>query len=178
MNKPVAIVTGAGSGIGRATAIFLGQNNYRVVLVGRKHDSLIATQREVPDSLPFAADVTDRNAVDQLIKASVDTFGRIDALINNAGHLEIAPVAEMTDAQWRSTIDTNLSSAFYLSRAVWPIFERQKSGVIVNLTSPAARDPFPGLGAYGAAKSALVTLTLALAREGQKIGVRAHAVSP
>jgi NAD(P)-dependent dehydrogenase (short-subunit alcohol dehydrogenase family) len=88
------------------------------------------------------------------------------------------PIKDMSIDRWRAVLDTNLSAAFYLARAVWPTFETQKGGVIVNISSMAARDPFPGFAAYGAAKAGLNLFGLALAREGQPINVRVHTVAP
>jgi 3-oxoacyl-[acyl-carrier protein] reductase len=84
----------------------------------------------------------------------------------------------MTPEEWRAVIETNLSAAFYLTRAAWPAFERQRGGVVVNISSAAARDPFPGFAAYGAAKAGLNLLGLSAAREGEKIGVRVHTIAP
>ena len=84
----------------------------------------------------------------------------------------------MTVEQWRAVIDTNLSAAFYATRAAWPAFERQGGGVVVNISSAAARDPFPGFAAYGAAKAGLNLFGLSAAREGERIGVRVHTIAP
>jgi NAD(P)-dependent dehydrogenase (short-subunit alcohol dehydrogenase family) len=84
----------------------------------------------------------------------------------------------MTPQEWRDVIDTNLSSAFYLTRAAWPTFARQRGGVVVNISSAAARDPFPGFAAYGAAKAGLNLFGLSAAREGEPIGVRVHTIAP
>ena len=81
-------------------------------------------------------------------------------------------------AEWRAVIETNLSAAFYLCRAAWPAFERQGSGVVVNVSSAAARDPLAGFAAYGAAKAGLNLFGLSAAREGQRIGVRVHTIAP
>jgi NAD(P)-dependent dehydrogenase (short-subunit alcohol dehydrogenase family) len=80
--------------------------------------------------------------------------------------------------QWRGMLDTNLSSIYFLCRRLWPVFRRQGGGVVVNVSSYSARDPFAGLGAYGAAKAGVNVLGLALAREGAEIGVRVHTVAP
>jgi NAD(P)-dependent dehydrogenase (short-subunit alcohol dehydrogenase family) len=90
----------------------------------------------------------------------------------------VLPIRETTDAQWRDVIDTNLSAAFYATRAAWPAFERQGGGVVVNISSAAARDPFAGFAAYGAAKAGLNLFGLSAAREGAAIGVRVHTVAP
>ena len=87
-------------------------------------------------------------------------------------------VEQLTLDEWRQTLDTNLGSIFYFCRRLWPAWRRQGSGVVVNVSSYAVRDPFDGLGAYGAAKAGVNLLSLALAREGKSIGVRVHTVAP
>jgi len=105
-------------------------------------------------------------------------FGRIDLIVNNAGIAPMLSIEQTSIEQFHAVIDTNLSAAFYLSKAVWPIFRRQGGGVIVNVSSLAARDPFPGFAAYGAAKAGLNLLGLSLAREGATIGIRVHTIAP
>jgi NAD(P)-dependent dehydrogenase (short-subunit alcohol dehydrogenase family) len=116
--------------------------------------------------------------MNRLVEKTVAEFGRLDAVVNNAGVAPSCDFDQMSDEQWHAVIDTNLSAAFYLTRAAWPIFRRQKSGVVVNISSIAARDPFAGFAAYGAAKAGLNGLSLSMAREGEKIGVRVHTIAP
>jgi 3-oxoacyl-[acyl-carrier protein] reductase len=123
-------------------------------------------------------DVSRPDDVERLIAVAHDDFGRVDALVNNAGYAPVRSIREMTIAEWRAVIDTNLSAAFYAMRAAWPLFERQGGGVVVNISSAAARDPFPGFAAYGAAKAGLNLLGLSAAREGERIGVRVHTIAP
>ena len=181
MTQPVAIITGAGRGIGRATAIELARLGHRVVLAARDVESLSETARTTGGdgrALAVPTDVTDPAQVDRLAQRALEAFGRIDAVVNNAGLAPIRPIREMTPQEWRAVIETNLSAAFYLTRAAWPAFERQRSGVVVNVSSAAARDPFPGFAAYGAAKAGLHLFALSAAREGEPIGVRVHTVAP
>ena len=177
MTNPVAIITGAARGIGKAVAAELKRGGYDVVLTSRTRKDLEDAAREV-GGVAFAADVTEPAEVDALVAEALRRFGRIDAVVNNAGLAPVIAVKDMSIDRWRAVIDTNLSAAFYLSRAVWPTFEKQRSGVIVNISSLAARDPFPGFAAYGAAKAGLNLFGLALAREGQPINVRVHTVAP
>jgi NAD(P)-dependent dehydrogenase (short-subunit alcohol dehydrogenase family) len=178
MNDPVAIITGAGRGIGRATAVELARRGYRLALASRRADDLDETARLAGGGLCVATDVTDPGQVERLARLALDRFGRIDALVNCAGLAPVRPIVEMTVAEWREVIDTNLSSAFYLTKAVWPTFQKQKGGVVVNVSSAAARDPFPGFAAYGAAKAGLNLFGLSAAREGEPIGVRVHTIAP
>jgi len=178
--SPVAIVTGAGRGIGRATAIQLAKVGYRLVLLARTESDLDQTAQLLGAELCIIlpTDVANSRMVDAAVTQAVERFGRLDAVINCAGHAPMLLVEEVTDDLWREVVDINLSSALYLCRAAWPIFKRQHSGAVVLVSSEAARDPFPGFSAYGAAKAALNSLGLSLSREGADIGVHVHVVAP
>jgi 3-oxoacyl-[acyl-carrier protein] reductase len=179
--QPVAVITGAGRGIGRAMAIELSRAGDRVVLAGRDEARLHETLSLAGGDgagVAVVTDVSKPDDVERLIAVAHDDFGRVDALINNAGYAPVRSIREMTIADWRAVIDTNLSAAFYATRAAWPLFERQGGGVIVNISSAAARDPFPGFAAYGAAKAGLNLFGLSAAREGERIGVRVHTIAP
>jgi NAD(P)-dependent dehydrogenase (short-subunit alcohol dehydrogenase family) len=179
MERRVAIITGAGSGIGRATALRLGTRGYRLMLVGRREQLLRDTANAVPTpTVIVPADVTAAGAGEHIVAAALAHFGRVDLVVNNAGVAPSLTVEQTTDDRWRQVLDTNLSAAFALSRAVWATFRRQGGGAIVNVSSVAARDPWPGFAAYAAAKAGLVALGLSLAREGATIGVRAYTVAP
>lgn len=179
--QSVAIITGAGGGIGRATALELARRGFRLVLCGRRRDVLdetLAQSAPAGDGLAVVADVTRPPDVDRLVQQTVAEFGRVDVVVNNAGLAAVRSVEEMTHEEWHAIIDTNLSAAFYLSKAVWPTFKQQNGGAIVNISSQAARDPFPGFAAYGAAKAGMNLLSLSLAREGAKHGIRVYTVAP
>jgi NAD(P)-dependent dehydrogenase (short-subunit alcohol dehydrogenase family) len=178
MNSPTAIITGAGGGIGRATAIELARRGYRLVLCGRTQESLRVTATEAGNGVIVPVDLTDPADADRAVEAAMSALGRVDLLVNNAGIAPVLGIEQTSNAQWREVIDTNLSAVFYLCRAVWPIFRKQGGGVIVNVSSLAARDPFPGFAAYGAAKAGLNLLGLSLAREGEPINVRVCTVAP
>ncbi|HEV2296031.1 MAG TPA: SDR family oxidoreductase [Tepidisphaeraceae bacterium] len=179
MSQRVAIITGAARGIGKAIAAELGHDGYDLVLSSRTKKELAEAAGEVGGgAVAFPADVTEPADVDALVAEALKRFGRIDAVVNNAGLAPVIAVKDMSIDRWRAVIDTNLSAAFYLSRAVWPTFEKQKAGVIVNISSLASRDPFPGFAAYAAAKAGLNMFGLALAREGQPVNVRVHMVAP
>jgi 3-oxoacyl-[acyl-carrier protein] reductase len=179
MDEPVAIITGAGRGIGRAVALALGRAGYRLVLASRTSHELKATADLVKcESLIVRADVASAADVEAVVRAATEKFGRIDAAIHCAGLAPVRSIADMSPEQWRTTLDTNLSSAFYLCKAAWPAFERQRQGVIVLISSQAARDPFPGFAAYGAAKAGLNLFALAAAREGHPLGIRVHVIAP
>lgn len=175
----VAIVTGAGSGIGRAVAVQLGAEGYCVVLVSRGRKNLEATAELVEgETFVYPADVTDTESITTLTEDVLSSFGRIDALVNVAGYAELLPIEQVTAEHWHKTIDVNLSAAVLLTAAVWPTFKSQNAGVVVNVSSMASIDPFPGFATYAAAKVGLNMFTSCTAKEGEEIGVRAVSVAP
>lgn len=178
MQSPVAIITGAGRGIGRATALELASRGYRLTLASRNQKEIQAVAEQAKSAIAVAADVTRLEDVQGLADQTRAAYGRIDAIVNNVGLAPVAKVDELTIEQWHAVIDTNLSSAFYLARAVWSTFKKQRGGCIVNISSMASRDPLPGFLAYGAAKAGLNVLSLMLAREGAEHGIRSYAIAP
>jgi NAD(P)-dependent dehydrogenase (short-subunit alcohol dehydrogenase family) len=178
MSKPVAIITGAGKGIGRATALALASKGYDLVLVARSEADLQETSKLAGGALVITADIAARGIADQIVAKALERFDRVDALVNNAGYAPVRLIEELSEEDWQRTIDTNLSATFYFCKAAWPVFRKQKSGVIVNMSSLAARDPFTGFSAYGAAKAGINLLGLSLGREGEEHGIRVHTVAP
>lgn len=175
----VAIITGAGRGIGRATAILLAQSGYACVCVSRSQGDVDETARMAGNgAIAMAGDVCDADRIESVVRLVRERFGRIDALVNNAGVAPLIPFGEMTDAIWDEVIATNLTSTYRFTRAVWPAMVGQTEGVIVNVSSEASRDPFPGFSAYAAAKAGVNLFTKALAKEGDAVGIRVHAVAP
>jgi NAD(P)-dependent dehydrogenase (short-subunit alcohol dehydrogenase family) len=174
----VAIVTGASRGIGRATALALSELGWGLSLVSRSEQHLRETASQVKQSLVLPMDVSDPRNVNEIVARTIDRFGRLDAIVNNAGVAPMLGVEQTSDEVWRQAIDTNLSAAFYLSRAAWPLFKKQGGGAIVNISSAAGRDPFAGFAAYGAAKAGLNVLGLSLAREGAAHNIRVHTIAP
>jgi len=178
-DQPVAIVIGASSGIGRNTALRLAEADYRTVLLARRRDKLEELASEIgPSAWPIECDVTDAEALEREIGAVAEQWGRIDALANIAGMALLKPLAETTLDEWRQMVDVNMTATFAATRAVWPTFARQKSGVIVNISSMASKDPFPGFGVYATVKAAVNMLTYMTGQEGRKIGVRAVCIAP
>lgn len=180
-----AIVTGAGSGVGRATALALAAAGYNVTLVARRAETLAETARLIAAqqgnaarALPLAADLADPAACGTIVARTLTAFGRLDAIANVAGYAQSCPIEKITPEEWRKTIDTNLSYVMYLTAAAWPTFKEQRRGIIVNVSSMASFDPFPGFAMYAPAKAALNMFTLITAREGGPLGIRAVAVAP
>jgi NAD(P)-dependent dehydrogenase (short-subunit alcohol dehydrogenase family) len=178
MSKPVALITGAGRGIGRAVAIELSKRGCALVLVSRTENELNETKKLTESACAFPSDIAKPHAADDAVRRCLDEFGRLDSVVHCAGLAPILKIEETTDEQWHAVIDTNLSAAFYLARAAWPVFVKQNRGVIVNISSLAVRDPFTGFTAYAAAKAGVNLLGLSLAREGQAHGIRVHTIAP
>ena len=184
MTKKVALVTGATGGIGFEVAKRLGQDGFIVVLNGIEDDKGAERVKELSDlgieAEYYGFDVTSDEAVDNNVKAIGDKYGKIDAVINNAGGLGgRSPMEEMTTEFYRFVMALNLDSAFFVSRAAIPYLKKSDSGSIVNYTSNAAWNAGgPGAGIYGVSKGAVHTLTRALAKELAPAGIRVNAVSP
>jgi NAD(P)-dependent dehydrogenase (short-subunit alcohol dehydrogenase family) len=175
MNGKVALVTGAGSGIGRAVAIALGKVGYTVVLAGRRLPQLEEVAREVGSaSLAVIADVSDRASVDALFGKISSAFGRLDLLFNNAGTgSPPAPIEDVTFEQWRSVIDTNLTGAFLCTQAAFRLMkaQRPRGGRIINNGSISATTPRPRMVAYTASKHAITGLTKSTSLEGREYDI-------
>ncbi len=178
-NQPVAIVTGAGSGIGRATASALSAAGYCLALVGRRTEPLEQTAALLSTaSLVCAADLRDPGAIVPMISDIALHFGWIDVLVNNAGDAPLASIDRSTPELIDETYRVNAIGPANLIAAVWPHFQQRRSGCIVNVSSMATLDPFPGFFAYAGAKAACNLMARSCAKEGRAIGVRAFAVAP
>ncbi len=184
MDSPVAVVTGAGSGIGRATCLMLAEEGYALTLVGRREHKLEEVRAELaatgfePETQVIAADLQERSSAKAIVTATADRWGRIDCVVNNAGSVEMAPIEETADDLLQRTFEVNTFSPARLIAAAWPIFLRQGHGCIVNVSSMATADPFPGLSVYAAAKSAVESLTRSVMNEGRSLGITAYVVAP
>jgi NAD(P)-dependent dehydrogenase (short-subunit alcohol dehydrogenase family) len=176
-SRPVAVVTGAGSGIGRAVARKLAGAGHRVALAGRRMETLEVTLPELPaDSESFAVqtDVTSADSVQELFDVVVSRAGRVDVLINNAGVFgPAAPVEDYPHDGWAATVQTNLTGAFLCAQAAFRqmIRQRPSGGRIVNNGSLSAHVPRPNAVAYTATKHGITGLTKALALEGRRHGI-------
>ncbi len=172
MTGKIALVTGAGSGIGRAVALALAKVGFTVVLAGRRLPQLEQVAREAGSgSIPVTADVTDRASVDALFARVAQESGRLDLLFNNAGvSTPPAPLEDVTLEQWRSVVDTNLTGAFLCTQAAFRLMKSQqpRGGRIINNGSVSATAPRPRLVAYTASKHAVTGLTKATSLEGRE----------
>jgi len=187
----VAIVTGAGGGVGRLHAIALARRGARVLVndLGGSVDghggSASAAQRVVDEiiaqggtALASQASVTDFDAVQAMVQEVVDAWGRVDVLVNNAGILRDKTFAKMDLADFRQVLDVHLMGAVHTSKAVWPIMQAQQYGRIVMTTSSTGLYGNFGQSNYGAAKLALVGFMQTLALEGARYDIRVNALAP
>ncbi len=182
MHDQVAIVTGGGSGIGRAVCLRLAQAGAHVVAAARTQEQLNQTKARVEAAggkcTVIATDVSSSDEVAHLIETTVSKLGRIDTLVNCAGVAPRAPIEEFEISVFSGLIGVNVAAVFYTSKAVWPIMKRQGSGTIVNISSMAAKDPFPGFAVYGASKAWVNAFTAGLAEEGRKHNLRVFCIAP
>jgi 3-oxoacyl-[acyl-carrier protein] reductase len=178
----VAVVTGAGRGIGAATARMLAQAGAHVALVDRDAAGVNQTAEQIAitggDALAFTNDVTDAFAVERTLDRVADEWGRLDVLVNNAGSLREASLEELTDDDFQETIDVNLRAAMVCARAAVPHMLRQGRGRILSAASVSTQLGLQGLTAYAAAKAGIVGMTRTWARELGPRGITANAVAP
>jgi len=170
----VAVVTGAGTGIGRAVAAALLDAGFRVALAGRRREPLQETAGSHGSALVVPTDVTDEASVSALFAAVRDRWGRVDLLFNNAGGFGPAGLVDEIDvAQWRATVDVNLTGSFLCAREAFAAMraQRPRGGRIVNNGSISAHVPRPGSAAYTATKHAISGLTKTLALDGRPFDI-------
>jgi len=182
LRNRVAIVTGAGGGLGRAHALYLARQGARVVV----NDLALPAAEEVAleivenggEALAIAASVTDETAVEAMVRDTIDAWGRIDILVNNAGILRDKSFAKMSIDDFRLVVDVHLMGAAICCKAVWEVMRAQQYGRIVMTTSSSGLWGNFGQANYGAAKMALVGLMQTLAIEGEKYGIRVNSLAP
>jgi len=177
----VAIITGGGTGIGRGSALVLAQHGADVVLAARRPDPLETTAAEVMQlgrrALALPADITSSDECERIVDATIEHFGRVDIVVNNAGGAETKSVMRWTEEEWHHVIDLNLGSVWFLSRAAAKHMIEQGKGAIVNISSGASLLAMPQAAPYGAAKAAVNNLTGALAAACTPKGVRVNTIA-
>lgn len=182
---PVALVTGAARGIGLATARWFLANGYRVVLLDNDEATLAAAEEALRHegvsaelAIAVPADVSHPQQVDAAVQRTVDHFGRIDALVNNAGVAVFKPIGETSFHEWRTVMATNLDGAFLMTQAVAPVMLEQGGGAVVNIASISGLRASTLRVAYGTSKAALIHLTRQQAVEYGNAGIRVNAIAP
>ncbi|MHA6485307.1 SDR family NAD(P)-dependent oxidoreductase [Paenibacillus sp. strain BS8-2] len=183
MESRIALISGAGTGLGRATAIAFASEGATVVLLGRRRDKLEETAAIVyarfgASTLILQTDVTEENQVQDAIQSTLEHYGRIDVLLNNAAVLEPGSVAELTTDDWQKQISTNLTAPFLLTKAVLPAMRTQRYGRIINITSSLSKNGAGGYAAYSAAKAGLESLTRTIADEEHEHGILVNLYNP
>lgn len=177
----VGLVTGGSRGIGRATAVAMAKAGYAVITCGRDSASLAKVSEELEETgVPIAtvvADLSEVGEAEKLIHFAIDRFGRIDLLVNNAGAAPRASIDEITAADFDRAVAVNIGATFHTTRSAWPAMRRQGGGTVINISSMASIDPFPGFQVYGACKAWVNLFTKAIADEGRPLGIRAFALA-
>lgn len=182
LREQVALVTGAGRGIGRAVALAFAREGARVTLAARTRTRLDAVAAEVRESggraLAVLADVTQESSVVELVARTLAEFGRIDILVTAAGAAAFGPVADSKLEEWELMMAVNLRGVYLTCRAALAPMIRQRRGTIINVVSVAAKQPIPGCAAYAASKHGVLGFTRVLAEELRPHGVRVGALCP
>jgi 3-oxoacyl-[acyl-carrier protein] reductase len=183
MEARITLISGAGTGLGRATAIAFAAEGASVALLGRRRDKLDETaslvrERTGQTALVLQTDVTEEQQVQEAIRLTLERYGRIDVLLNNAAVLEPGSVAELTSDDWQKQISTNLTAPFLLTKAVLPAMRAQKYGRIINITSSLSKNGAGGFAAYSAAKAGLESLTRTIADEEHEHGILVNLYNP
>lgn len=183
LQEQVAIVTGASRGIGRATALALAAEGANVVVnyasSSTAAEEVVATITEAGgNAIAFQADVSKLEQVDALVNNTLEKFGRLDVLVNNAGITRDTLLLRMKPEDWQAVIDLNLTGVFLCTRAVSKVMLKQKSGRIINIASVAGQMGNPGQANYSAAKAGVIGFTKTVAKELASRGITVNAVAP
>lgn len=195
VEKKTAIITGSGRGIGKETAILMAKMGANVVICSRTQSEIDSVIKEIKEMiiiddnkhhddrdddrlLGIRCDVNVSSEVNHLIKSTIAKFKFIDILVNNAGIVFVKKLLETSEEEWDKTIDTNLKGPFLCTKAVLPFMIKNRSGVIINLSSGAGKTGFPELSAYCASKFGMIGLTESLACEVGDYGTRVMAICP
>ncbi|MDG5758985.1 glucose 1-dehydrogenase [Natronococcus sp. A-GB1] len=179
----VAIVTGASSGIGAAIAKGFADDGVDVVICSREQENVDPVAEEIEESdrpgsaLPVECDVTDRDAVDALVEATVEEFGGLDVLVNNAGASFMASFDDISENGWKTIVDINVHGTYHCTQAAAEQL-KDGGGIVINLASVAGQLGSPYMSHYGAAKAAVVNLTTTLSYEWASEGVRVNCIAP
>ncbi|HFZ5391723.1 TPA: SDR family oxidoreductase [Staphylococcus aureus] len=180
LTDKVAVVTGAGSGIGEAIATLLHEEGVKVILAGRNKDKLqnVANQLAQDSVKVVPTDVTKKEEVDELIKIAQQTFGGLDIVINSAGQMLSSKITDYQVDEWDSMIDVNIKGTLYTAQAALPTMLEQSSGHLINIASISGFEVTKSSTIYSATKAAVHTITQGLEKELAKTGVKVISISP
>ncbi|MCQ1455032.1 SDR family oxidoreductase [Staphylococcus aureus] len=180
LTDKVAVVTGAGSGIGEAIATLLHEEGVKVILAGRNKDKLqnVANQLAQDSVKVVPTDVTKKEEVDELIKIAQQTFGGLDIVINSAGQMLSSKITDYQVDEWDSMIDVNIKGTLYTTQAALPTMFEQSSGHLINIASISGFEVTKSSTIYSATKAAVHTITQGLEKELAKTGVKVTSISP
>ncbi|CAA3821054.1 Short-chain alcohol dehydrogenase [Staphylococcus aureus] len=180
LTDKVAVVTGAGSGIGEAIATLLHEEGAKVVLAGRNKEKLqnVANQLSQDSVKVVPTDVTNKEEVDELIKIAQQTFGGLDIVINSAGQKLSSKITDYQVDEWDSMIDVNIKGTLYTAQAALPTMLEQSSGHLINIASISGFEVTKSSTIYSATKAAVHTITQGLEKELAKTGVKVTSISP
>ncbi|HDM4136208.1 TPA: SDR family oxidoreductase [Staphylococcus aureus] len=180
LTDKVAVVTGAGSGIGEAIATLLHEEGAKVVLAGRNKEKLqnVANQLSQDNVKVVPTDVTNKEEVDELIKIAQQTFGGLDIVINSAGQMLSSKITDYQVDEWDSMIDVNIKGTLYTAQAALPTMLEQSSGHLINIASISGFEVTKSSTIYSATKAAVHTITQGLEKELAKTGVKVTSISP
>jgi 3-oxoacyl-[acyl-carrier protein] reductase len=181
--EKVAIITGGARGIGRATAMEFIKHGARVAIVDLREKELEEVSKTIQkmsrEVLPIKGDVSNNNDVQEAIRKTLDRFGKIDILINNAGIGDvIGPVINTSEEDWDRVLRVNLKSVFLFSKGVVPFMIKNKSGSIVNVASLAGKEGNENMAPYSVSKAGIICFSRVLAKEVVKYGIRVNSVAP
>ncbi|HDA2580883.1 TPA: SDR family oxidoreductase [Staphylococcus aureus] len=180
LTDKVAVVTGAGSGIGEAIATLLHEEGVKVILAGRNKDKLqnVANQLAQDSVKVVPTDVTKKEEVDELIKIAQQTFGGLDIVINSAGQMLSSKITDYQVDEWDSMIDVNIKGTLYTAQAALPTMLEQSSGHLINIASISGFEVTKSSTIYSSTKAAVHTITQGLEKELAKTGVKVTSISP
>lgn len=182
MENKIALVTGATSGIGKATAIALAKVGYHIIGCGRRKERLESLKQELPDTVNYTYlvfDVRDKKAVDQAVDALPEEWKDIDVLINNAGNAHgLDPIQEGDTEDWDAILDINVKGLLYVSRKVIPGMVARRQGQIINIGSIAAKEVYPKGNVYCASKQAVDALTAGMRIDLNPFGIKVMGIHP
>jgi 3-oxoacyl-[acyl-carrier protein] reductase len=183
LKNQVALITGGSRGIGAASAMLFAKAgaNVCITYASKKllaQRTLDALRRAGGEAMALQVDVRSKAKIRLAVRKTLERFGRIDVLVNNAGIWKRAPIATMTEAQWDETLEVNLKSAYLFTQAVLPVMKKQRYGRIINVTSTAGQRGEPFYSHYAASKGGMIALTKSLAVELAPFNIHVNAVAP